>query len=257
MSIYDRLLAITAIIPPFVLLWYAESFERRVKEPTQSWRYRVFVCAGLATVPIAWIERAVSPLVGSASEPVATLLESFVVAAAIEETGKFTCLLLLTRGALGPRTRYGAFLYALHASMGFALVENVIAMLKTPDLIAFSTRFFLRAYMTVPMHLVAGGTLGYLWAKRRFDAGALGIAGGTALAIAIHGTFNTMLLAIERLPAASETLQLACATVAITIPLAGLVMLRLFAGRLRDLDRRDGQVEPKRGRILRRRSDLG
>jgi RsiW-degrading membrane proteinase PrsW (M82 family) len=256
MSIYDRLLAITAIIPPFVLLWYAERFERRVREPTQSWRYRVFASAGLATIPIAWLERSVSPLVESAAEPVATLLESFLVAAAIEETGKFTCLLLLTRGALGPRTRYGAFLYALHASMGFALVENVIAMLKVPDMVSFSTRFFLRAYMTVPMHLVAGGTLGYLWAKRRFDAGALGIAGGTALAIAIHGTFNTMLLGIERLPEGHETLQVVCASVAMAIPLAGLLILRMCAGRLRELDHRDGQVEPARGRIRRRRADL-
>jgi RsiW-degrading membrane proteinase PrsW (M82 family) len=256
MSIYDRLLAITAVIPPFVLLWYAERFERRIKEPTQSWRYRVFVSAGLATIPIAWLEHAVSPLVDSAREPVATLLESFLVAAAIEETGKFTCLLLLTRGALGPRTRYGAFLYALHASMGFALVENVIAMLRTPDMVAFSTRFFLRAYMTVPMHLCAGGTLGYLWAKRRFDAGALGIAGGTALAIMIHGTFNTMLLAIDRLPDGHDGLRVACAVVAMVIPLGGLLLLRWFGGRLRALDHRDGQVEAGRGRIRRRRADL-
>src|SRR5687767_1874374 len=100
MSITDRLLAITAILPPSLMLWYAESFERRIKEPTQSWRYRVFACAGLATIPIAWLERVAYELTGGASEPAATLLESFLVAATIEETGKFTCLLLLTRGVL-------------------------------------------------------------------------------------------------------------------------------------------------------------
>jgi RsiW-degrading membrane proteinase PrsW (M82 family) len=161
--------------------------------------------------------------------------------------------LLLTRGALGPRTRYGAFLYALHASAGFALVENVIAMLQVPDMLAFSTRFFLRAYMTVPMHLFAGGTLGYLWAQRRFDAGALGIAGGTALAIVIHGSFNSLLLAIERLPPEQLGLRYACAVMAMAIPLGGVVLLRVFAGRLRELDLHDGEVEPQHGRRRRRR----
>jgi RsiW-degrading membrane proteinase PrsW (M82 family) len=248
MSIYDRLLAITGIIPPFLLMWLAESFERRVKEPTQGWRYRVLFAAGLTTIPLAWIERFAGAVADTAQEPVHTLLESYLVAGAIEECGKFAVLLLLTRGALGPRTRYGAFLYALHASMGFALVENVVAMLKTPDMVAFSTRFFLRAYMTVPMHLVAGGVLGYFWAHRRFDAGALGIAGGTGLAIAIHGSFNSALLAVERLPDTYERLRIACAVSALLIPLGGLLLLRVLAGRLRDQDRRDGEAAPDPGR---------
>lgn len=229
-------------------MWMAESFERRVREPTSGFRYRVLAGAGLSTIPIAWIERFAGRVAESADEPARTLLESYLVAGAIEEIGKFTCLLLLTRGALGPRTRYGAFLYALHAAMGFALVENVMAMLKAPDLIAFSTRFFLRAYMTVPMHLVAGGTVGYLWATRRFDGGPIGLAGGTAIAIAIHGTFNAMLLAVERLPDGHETSRLACATLAMAIPVAGVLVLRLFAGLLRDRDRKDGEASPDPGR---------
>jgi len=251
MSLSDRLLAITGIIPPFLLLWLAESFERRVREPSPGWRYRVFASTGLATIPIAWIGRVVGKIAASAPEPFATLAESYLVAATIEECGKFGCLMLLTRGALGPRTRYGAFLYALHASMGFALVENVVAMLKTPDMVAFSTRYFLRAYMTVPMHLAAGGTLGYLWARRRFDRGAIGLAGGTALAIAIHGTFNASLLAVERLPDGQEELRVASAALALAIPIAGLLLLRVFAGRLRAADHKDGAAREEQGRRAR------
>src|SRR5690349_11239026 len=127
MSLQDRLLAITGILPPFLLLWYAERFERRIREPTRNWRYRVMAAAGLASIPIAWTERYVSTLVQQTPQPFATLLDSYVGAALVEESGKLLCILLLTRGALAPRTRYGAFLYALHASMGFALVENVLA----------------------------------------------------------------------------------------------------------------------------------
>src|SRR5262249_9408858 len=152
-------------------------------------------------------ERVLDRLTAAAPQPLATLFNSFVVAASVEECAKIACVWALTRGVLGPRTRYGAMLYALHAAMGFALVENVLAMLRTTDAIAFSTRFFLRAYLTVPMHLVAGGTLGYLWARRRFDRGAIGLAGGVCIAILIHGSFNAALLAVEVLPAADVGLR--------------------------------------------------
>jgi RsiW-degrading membrane proteinase PrsW (M82 family) len=172
------------------------------------------------------------------------LIEAFVTAAAVEELAKVACLMLLTRGVLGPRTRYGAFLYALHAAMGFALVENVLAMLKVANMIAFSTRFFLRAYLTVPMHLVAGGVLGYLWARRRFEGGPIGLAGGLGIAIVIHGGFNAMLLAVERLPEQHGALAVACAIGALALPIVGLAVLRVLAGRLRSDDNAD---TPTRG----------
>jgi RsiW-degrading membrane proteinase PrsW (M82 family) len=192
--------------------------------------------SGLVSVPVAWTERVLAKIGEAAPQPLATLFDCYVSAATVEEGAKLACLLFLTRGVLGPRTRYGAFLYALHAAMGFALVENVLAMLKFSDLSAFSARFILRAYMTVPMHLVAGGALGYLWARRRFDRGAIGLAGGLGIAIALHGTFNATLLAVEVLPKERHDLRIACAVLAMTIPLLGTVMLRLLAGHLRALD---------------------
>ncbi len=239
MSFFDRVLAMTGVIPPFVLLWFAERFERRVKEPTRGWRYRIVAASGLASIPIAWTERLLSAVLDRLPPTWASLCDSYIVSASVEELGKLCCLLLLTRGALAPRTRYGAFLYALHAAMGFALVENVLAMLKTPDLIAFSTRFFLRAYMTVPMHLVAGGTFGYVWARRRFDRGRAGAGVGLAIAIMLHGSFNAALAGIDSLPPARDALRLALAVFAMAIPLVGALALRLFAGGLRKRDQSD------------------
>jgi RsiW-degrading membrane proteinase PrsW (M82 family) len=239
MSLIDRFIAMAGVIPPFLLLWMAESFERRVREPTQGFRYRIIFATGMISIPVAWTERLLARLVSTAPEPSATLIEAFVTAAAVEELAKVACLMLLTRGALGPRTRYGAFLYALHAAMGFALVENVLAMLKVSDMIAFSTRFVLRAYLTVPMHLVAGGVLGYLWARRRFQAGPIGLAGGLGIAIVIHGGFNAMLLAVERLPDGHGALAVSCAVGAMALPLVGLAALRVLAGKLRKDDTAD------------------
>ncbi|MFI5308564.1 MAG: PrsW family glutamic-type intramembrane protease [Polyangiales bacterium] len=250
MTFYDRILALTGIIPPFVLLWFAERFERRIKEPTQGWRYRVLAASGLASVPIAWTERLLSPSGASLAPPWAGLFDAYVVSASVEELGKVICLLLLTRGVLAPRTRYAAFLYAIHAAMGFALVENVLAMLKSPDLAALSSRFFLRAYMTVPMHLVAGGLFGYQWASRTFAGRERGVSIGLACAIGLHGTYNALLVAIDALPSEKDTLRLSLAGVAMCIPVLGAVMLRLIAGRLRALDDADEAAQGGRPRSV-------
>jgi RsiW-degrading membrane proteinase PrsW (M82 family) len=247
MSLYD-LLAIVGVIPPFLLLWFAERFERRVREPTRGWRYRIMAASGLASIPIAWTERWFSALFHGTEQPRALLVDAYVLAAGIEELGKVICLMLLTRGLLGPQTRYGAWLYALHSSMGFALVENVIALLADSDLGSLSTRFVLRAYMTVPMHFVAGGILGYFWALRRFDAGSIGLAGGTCLAIVIHGSFNASLLAMDVLAPEQDSLRIGFAVTSLAIPLFGVVGLRFLGNHLRRLDQRSGATQVARER---------
>jgi RsiW-degrading membrane proteinase PrsW (M82 family) len=240
--VLDRLAALLGAVPPFLMLWYAERFERRIQEPHAEWRYRVLVAAGLASVPMAWAEHVVSQVISNAADPERTLFEAFIVAASVEETGKVACLYLLTRLSLAPRTRYGSFLYALHAATGFAIVENVMVMLNVPNFTVFTVRFVLRAYMASPMHLLAGGIVGYLWARRRFDRGSVGLSGGLCLAIVVHGTYNALLLGVERLPADYSRTVVACAVGAIALPLLGLVGLRVMAGRLRGDDERSGRA---------------
>jgi RsiW-degrading membrane proteinase PrsW (M82 family) len=240
--VLDRLAALLGAVPPFLMLWYAERFERRIQEPHADWRYRVLVAAGLASVPMAWAEHWVSHVIAHAAEPERTLFEAFIVAASVEETGKVGCLYLLTRLSLAPRTRYGSFLYALHAATGFAIVENVMVMLNVPNFTVFTVRFVLRAYMASPMHLLAGGLVGYLWARRRFDDGSVGLSGGLCLAILVHGTYNALLLGVERLPAGYASSVVACAVFAIALPLCGLIALRVMAGRLRRDDERTGRT---------------
>jgi RsiW-degrading membrane proteinase PrsW (M82 family) len=238
----DRLAALIGALPPFLMLWYAERLERRVREPHVRMRYRILAAVGLASVPMAWLEQWVALVIAHASEPERTLSEAFLVAAAIEETGKVACIYILTRSWLAPGTRYGGFLYALHAAAGFAIVENVMMMIDVPNLTVFGVRFVLRAYMASPMHMFAGGVVGYFWARRRFDRGALGLSGGLGCAILIHGTYNALLLGVERFPEGYEQWVVVCAIGAIALPLCGLIVLRVLAGKLRDDDARDGRA---------------
>jgi RsiW-degrading membrane proteinase PrsW (M82 family) len=220
-----------------------------VREPHRNWRYRVLAAAGISCVPLAWAERGASLVIADAIEPQRSLFEAFIVAATIEEIGKVLCLYMLTRVTLGPRTRYGAFLYALHAATGFAIVENVLMMLDTPNLTVFTVRFVLRAYMASPMHLFAGGVVGYLWARRRFDDGAIGLSGGLACAIAIHGSYNALLFGVERLPDDYVDSVVACGLLALAVPLVGILVLRSMAIRLRGDDDRDGRPPRVRAQV--------
>jgi RsiW-degrading membrane proteinase PrsW (M82 family) len=237
----DRLAALLGAVPPFLMLWYAERFERRVREPSRRLRYRVMAATCLASVPMAWAEHWISLVIADTPEPQRSLSEAFLVAAGVEELGKVACLYVLTRWALRPGTRYGGFLYALHAATGFAIVENVMMMLDVPDVTVFTVRFVLRAYMASPMHLLAGGIVGYVWARRRFDDGSVGLPGGLGLAILVHGSYNALLLGVERLPETFAGVVAVCAVAAIALPLGGIVALRIMAGRLRAADERDGR----------------
>ncbi len=249
MSILDRVLPLLGVLPPFLLLWWAETFERRVQEPHPDWRYRVLAAGGFVTVPVLIVERMLSRVLVTTAEPLHTLFDAFVIAGAVEETGKALCIALLTRGMLAPRTRYGAFLYALHASMGFAVVENVVALLRTPDLETLTQRFVLRAYLAVPMHLATGGILGFLWARRRFDRGPLGLLAGLALAVFLHGGFDALLYAVDRLPDSADLERSICASIAFVLPSIGVLVLLYFAHRLRALDRADETMRPRGRRI--------
>lgn len=238
-----RLIAAIGVLPAFLLLWYAERFERRVREPLPRGRYRILLASGFAALPIGWIEHQLALPGAHLAEPHRSLYESFVVAAMTEEVVKFACLWLLTRGALRPGTRYGAFLYALHAAMGFAAVENVIALLGAPGIAEMTGTLILRGYLAVPTHLFAGGLVGYFWARRRFDAGGLRLPAGIGLAILVHGAYNAMVSAVEHLPQGGgfDDMLNAYAASALAIPLVGFFVLHVLAHQLRQRDRDDGR----------------
>ncbi|MDD9965749.1 MAG: PrsW family glutamic-type intramembrane protease [Myxococcales bacterium] len=235
------MIAAIGVLPAFAMLWYAERFERRVREPNPGWRYRILAASGFAALPIGLIEFQLAAWGRHASEPHKTLYEAFVVAAATEEILKFTCLWLLTRAGLRPGTRYGAFLYALHAAMGFAAVENVVALISAPDLAELTGLLLLRTYLAIPTHLFAGGIVGFFWAKRRFDGGGLRLPAGIALAILVHGAYNSMVSSVERLPKGMDLMLNAYALGAMAIPLVGVFVLHALAHHLVALDRADGR----------------
>jgi hypothetical protein len=98
------------------------------------------------------------------------------------------------------------------------------------------------------MHLTAGGTFGFLWARGVFDRTKLGWPSGIALAVFLHGGFDALLFAVDRLPDGWDLQRSICASAAFVLPAVGVLVLLYFAHHLRALDRADEMRAPKRAR---------
>ena len=95
--------------------------------------------------------------------------------------------------------RTDGIVYGTRAGLGFALVENVGYLLGAKSTPGFLLMFVVRAVLTVPMHAVTGGMMGHFAAWRRFEGRGPGLFGGVAFAIALHGSFDTAILALPTL----------------------------------------------------------
>ena len=96
--------------------------------------------------------------------------------------------------------RLDGIVYATRAGLGFALVENVMALSASGSTLGFLGTFVLRAFFSVPCHAIAAGFIGDLAARRRFDGTGPGLLGGFLVAVLLHGSFDVALNGLEVTP---------------------------------------------------------
>jgi hypothetical protein len=152
-------------------------------------------------------------------------LDAFLIAACTEETLKLACVLLyLWRKPHFDEVMDG-ILYTAAASLGFALLENI---LYAGGNLAIG---ILRALTAVPMHALASGLMGYFVGRARFARGAAApwLAGGLAVAVAIHGFYDWALMSQGGFGIAPSNVGLMLLAVVGT--LAGSALLLLLAYR--------------------------
>jgi len=161
------LLALLPGIVIFVAVWKRDRIE---KEPG-SLLLRLFLGGALTTISamlIGWFcDSFVSDLLGTESLAY-LIIDNFLITALVEEGGKYFVLKKATWEHPAFDYTFDAVVYAVTASLGFAVVENVLYVMDG-DL----STAILRAVMSVPGHAFYGVFMGcyYALAKSAWSMG--------------------------------------------------------------------------------------
>jgi RsiW-degrading membrane proteinase PrsW (M82 family) len=186
--------ALSGAIPALILMWLVDRLDAKRPEPRGT--RRLVVLAGmLSVIPALILEAVIIPaLVGGRIEPEMTYqgssFQAFVVAAGVEEACKIAMVYWVVWRRPEFDERMDGIVYASRGGLGFALVENVLYLLRQHSLEGQIVVWVERALLAVPGHAMWTGMIGSMAARRRFDGKGLGLMGGYLLAVAFHGAYD-------------------------------------------------------------------
>jgi len=219
--------ALLGALPALLWMRYAQGKDAGRPEPPGALR-RMAIAGALAVVPVAIVEVVVTQLYPSETTVAGAFFSGFLVAGLVEESAKAACLRLVVWSRPELDERLDAMVYAAWAGLGFALVENVV-YLAAASKGQYAGTFAMRALLSVPLHASAAAITGYYAARRRFDRAGPGIAGGLALAVALHGTFDFSAFRAGALGEDGSAASGIFALVALAVAVAGMVTVRRLA----------------------------
>lgn len=231
-------LALLGAAPALIAMAVVDRMDAKRPEPPRTLRL-VALAGALSAIPVYFVGQLLAmlaPELSFASGYAGVVFASFVVVALPEEAAKL-CSMVLAWSRPEFDERMDGIVYGARAGLGFALVENVTYLALVPvDLSEAVALFIGRALLAVPGHAIWGGLMGYYAARRRFDGKGPGIAGGYALAVALHGLYDVLLFSVPHLIADGHTwLGLGVAGIpvvaylapAVTVALGGALLLKL------------------------------
>lgn len=213
-----RGLAVLGAIPAIVVMLIVDRLDARRPEPRWSLR-RVTLAGALSVLPALLLETLLMKI-GPARGYEHALFEGFVVAAMTEEAGKALCVRWFVYGRPEFDERTDGIVYGVRAGLGFAIVENVGALLGAKTLLAMVGVFFMRALLAVPLHAFSTAVMGHFAAWRRFERRGPGMLGGYLVAVLMHGAYDAAIFAAVW---SAKTKQVELAGALLLVPLVVVV----------------------------------
>jgi len=225
--------AVAGALPALFAMWYFDRLDRKRPEPA-GLRRLVALFGGLSVIPTLVFDGVLTGGMGdhapAQSSYGGALFTSFVVAALVEETMKVAVVYAVAWDRKNYDERLDAVVYGARAGLGFALVENIFYLLGQVELKGLIVTWILRAVLAVPGHALwttiacAGAT------RKRFDKRGLGLFGGLALAIFLHGTYDAALFLGQPLALdGKENIAYALLTVPVAVMVASWWIVRRYA----------------------------
>jgi RsiW-degrading membrane proteinase PrsW (M82 family) len=225
-------LALSGTIPAVVLMGVVDRADARRPEPRSVLR-RAALYGGLATIPCIVLQLMMEGL--KPAGVAGALFQAFVQAALTEESAKAIALKRVWNHPAFDE-RLDGIVYATRIGLGFALVENVGCLLGATTLSGFVGIWVMRAVLAVPGHAIYAGFTGYWAARRRFDGTGLGLLGGLAIAIFLHGSYDAALFLLAEVAERQPLLVLPLVAVPLAVVFFGYRRLRHHARQALALD---------------------
>ncbi len=234
-----QILLLAACAPVFLILLWVQRRDRLPEPAKVVWLTLLF--GGLMTLPIIVVELAGASTLGIGDEAGSygeAALDAFVIAALVEEVGKFIVLWFYCARHSEFDEPLDGIVYGVAASMGFALVENLMYVLGNEQPMVTAA---VRAITAVPMHAFCGVIMGTCIGIAKFQPPQrpLWIALGLGGAIGVHGLYDFGLFgsvygaSIEHLPGVAFGILGSIAT----LLLSGMISVLAIARFRRDQER--------------------
>lgn len=117
--------------------------------------------------------------------------DSFIVASLTEEFFKFLVIYLFIWKHKEFDEKFDGIVYAMFASMGFALVENFLYVFQSGAGVGI-----MRVFTAVPAHAMFGITMGYFFGLAKFEKQKKGtlLAASLFFPILLHGFYDFILM---------------------------------------------------------------
>ncbi len=182
------LLFLFAVTPPLFLAYLIYKLDRYEKEPVGVC-LRVFFYGCLTVIPVIIIEPIVIAFINS------LFFQIFLGVALVEEYFKFLVVKNYAYKRESFNEPFDGIVYAVIASLGFALVENIGYVFGSAEEEQLFTAIA-RMFTAIPLHALAGVLMGYFLGKAKFDKfnEKTLIVKGLLSAIILHTAYDYFLL---------------------------------------------------------------
>jgi RsiW-degrading membrane proteinase PrsW (M82 family) len=209
-----------AVAPALLLLWLFKKWDEKRPEPPGAVR-NVVIFGALMCLPAAGIELAMSALLGrEIVELQGQFVNAFLIAAFTEEMVKLALVMLWVWRKPHFDEVMDGILYTAAASLGFALLENVLYSAGNP------ITGFVRAFTAVPLHATCSGIMGYFVGRGKMTKGSAvpWIIGGLFAAVFIHGFYDWIVFSGAGFGFFEPMPLVALAVVVVLVGICGLIL---------------------------------
>ena len=192
----QALLALSGVIPAIVLMAIVARYDSKRPEPKRL-LYWATALGGASTLPVIVVQLFLELF--NPGGVLGALYKAYGIAGVTEECAKALVVYVVVWKSKDFDERLDGIVYATRAGLGFALVENVLYLFGEKTVGGLVWVFVLRAVLAVPGHAIYAGFMGYWAARKKFDGTGPGLAGGLAIAIFLHGSYDAAIFLMEPL----------------------------------------------------------